>query len=232
VERSLTPSVVELGYLSKDGEQGFPGTLQVRVKYTLTDDNELRIEYRAETDKPTVVNLTNHSFFNLSGEGHGNVLDYVVAIAADRFTPVDAALIPTGELKPVSGTPFDFRKPAAIGARIHDDDPQLKIAKGYDHNFVLNHKSGEVGMAARVSDPHSGRVLSVFTSEPGMQFYTANNLDGTGGGKGGHTYPPYTAVCLETQHFPDSPNHPSFPTTELRLGQTFQSTTVFRFSTK
>ena len=228
-QSALTPASLELSYLSRDGEEGFPGNLQVRVKFTLTDANELRIDYFAETDKPTVVNLTNHSFFNLSGEGHGNVLDYTATIAADRFTPVDANLIPTGELRLVAGTPFDFREAAAIGARIHADDPQLKIGKGYDHNFVLNHKPGEVGLAARVRDPQSGRALSIFTTEPGMQFYTANNLDGTGGGKGGHTYPPYSAVCFETQHFPDSPNHPEFPTTMLRPGQDFRSATIFRF---
>ena len=228
-EVSASPSAVELAYRSKDGEEGFPGNLDVRVKFTVTEANELRIDYSAGTDKPTVINLTNHSFFNLSGEGNGDVLKYVVTIDADRFTPVNAGLIPTGELKSVAGTPFDFRKPTAIGAHIHDDDPQLKIAKGYDHNYVLNHKPGELAFAARATDPESGRTLTVSTTEPGLQFYTANNLDGAGGGKGGHVYRPYSAVCFETQHFPDSPNQPSFPTTVLRPGQKFRSTTVFGF---
>jgi aldose 1-epimerase len=224
------PAVLELTYRSKDGEEGFPGNLTVDVKFTLTDDNELRIDYTAETDKATVVNLTNHSFFNLAGEGRRDVMGYVVTIDADRFTPVNAAMIPTGELRPVAGTPFDFLRPAAIGARIHADDSQLKIAKGYDHNYVLNHKAGQLGFAARVTETESGRTLEAFTTEPGMQFYTANNLDGSGGGKGGKSYGPYSAFCLETQHFPDSPNQKAFPSTELRPGMHFRSTTVFRFS--
>lgn len=226
------PAALDLSYRSKDGEEGFPGNLTVHVKFALTDDNELRIDYSAETDKLTVLNLTNHSFFNLAGEGAGSVTGHIVTINADRITPVDANMIPTGELRPVAGTPFDFRRPMAIGARLHDNDVQLKIAKGYDHNYVLNHKAGELGFAARVSEPKSGRVLTVSTTEPGMQFYTANNLDGSGGGKGGKSYGPYSAFCLETQHFPDSPNRPAFPTTELRPGERFHSTTVFRFSTQ
>jgi len=231
-ERALTANSIQLSYRSKDGEEGFPGNLTAAVKFTLTAANELRIDYSAETDKPTVVNFTNHSFFNLSGQGHGDVMDYVVTIDADRFTPVNSGLIPTGELKSVAWTPFDFRRPMPIGARIHAADEQLKIGKGYDHNFVLNHKPGVLALAARVMDPKSGRVLTVSTTEPGLQFYTANNLDGSGGGKGGNEYPPYSAVCLETQHFPDSPNQPAFPTTELRPGKEFRSTTVFRFSTE
>lgn len=231
-ERKLSahPDSVELGYLSKDGEEGFPGNVTVQVTYTLTEDGELRIDYAAETDKPTIINLTNHSFFNLAGEGHGNVFNHVVTIDADRFVPVNANMIPTGKLQPVAGTPFDFRHPAAIGAHVHDDDPQLRIAKGYDHTYVLNHKGGQLGFAAKVLEPDSGRVLTVSTTEPGMQFYTANNLDGTGGGKGGKSYPPYSAFCVETQHFPDSPNQLSFPSTELRPGMHFRSTTVFRFT--
>jgi aldose 1-epimerase len=226
------PASLELSYLSKDGEEGFPGNLSVHVKFALTDKDELRIDYSAETDKTTVVNLTNHSFFNLAGEGTGDVMGHIVTINADRITPVDSNMIPTGELRSVQGTPFDFRRPTAIGTRLHDNDAQLKIAKGYDHNYVLNHKAGELGLAARVTEPQSGRVLTVSTTEPGMQFYTANNLDGSGGGKGGKSYGPYSAFCLETQHFPDSPNRPSFPTTELRPGEHFHSTTVFRFSTQ
>jgi aldose 1-epimerase len=231
-ERALTPAALELTYRSNNGEEGFPGNLDVLVKFTLTDDNALRIDYSAHTDQLTVVNLTNHSFFNLSGEGSGSVLDDVATIDADRFTPVNAGLIPTGELKPVAGTALDFRAPTVIGSRIHADNPQLKFGKGYDHNYVLNHKPGELALAARIEDPNSGRVLTVLTTEPGVQFYTANNLDGTGGGKSGHTYPPYSAFCVETQHFPDSPNQPSFPTTELRPAETFQSTTEFRFTAK
>ena len=227
---SAHPAVLELRHRSKDGEEGFPGNLTVNVKFSLTDENELRLDYTAETDQATVVNLTNHSFFNLAGEGHGDVMGYMATIDADRFTPVNAAMIPTGELRPVAGTPFDFRRPVAIGARIHDNHTQLKIAKGYDHNYVLNHKPGQLGFAARVTDPESGRTLDVLTTEPGMQFYTANNLDGSGGGKGGKSYGPYSAFCLETQHFPDSPNQPAFPTTELRPQMPFHSTTVFHFS--
>jgi aldose 1-epimerase len=233
-ERHLSahPAALELSYRSRDGEEGFPGNLTVTVRFTLSDDNALRIDYSAETEQPTVVNLTNHSFFNLAGEGKGDVLGHVVSIDARRFTPVNNAMIPTGELRSVAGTPFDFRNPRAIGARIHDDDPQLRIAKGYDHNYVLDGRAGELRRAARVVEPASGRVLTVLTTEPGMQFYTANNLDGTGGGKGGKKYGPYSAFCTETQHFPDSPNHPAFPSTVLRPGKQFHSTTVFRFSTQ
>jgi aldose 1-epimerase len=227
---SASRSSLELAYRSKDGEEGFPGNLDVQVTFTVTEDNALRVDYSAVTDKPTVINLTNHSFFNLSGEGNGDVLKYVVTIDADRFTAVNGGLIPTGELRSVAGTPFDFRKPMAISTRIHDDDPQLKIGKGYDHDYVLNHKPGALAFAAHATDPQSGRTLTVLTTEPSLQFYTANNLDGTGGGKGGHVYRPYSALCFETQHFPDSPNQPSFPTTVLRPGQRFRSTTEFRFT--
>jgi aldose 1-epimerase len=224
---------LELTYLSKDGEEGFPGNLQVRVVYTLTDSNELEIEYSATTDKDTVVNLTNHSYFNLLGvgPGTGDVLGHVLMIEADKFTPVDSGLIPTGELRDVAGTPFDFRKPTAIGARINEDNEQLKLAGGYDHNFVLRRKMGDpISLAARVVEPASGRILEVWTTEPGMQLYTGNFLDGSIHGKGGVVYTKHMAFCLETQHFPDSPNHPKFPTTELKPREHYHTTTIYKFS--
>lgn len=224
---------LELTYLSKDGEEGFPGNLHVRVVYTLTDSNELKIEYSATADKDTVVNLTNHSYFNLLGvgPGTGDVLGHVLMIEADKFTPVDSGLIPTGELRDVAGTPFDFRKPTAIGARINDDNEQLKLAGGYDHNFVLRRKLGApISLAARVVEPASGRILEVWTTEPGMQLYTGNFLDGSIHGKGGVVYTKHMAFCLETQHFPDSPNHPKFPTTELKPGERYHTTTIYKFS--
>ncbi len=223
---------VELTYVSKDGEMGFPGTLTAQVVYTLTDANELKIEYSAATDKPTVVNLTNHSYFNLAGAGLGNNLQHQVMIAADRFTPVDEGLIPTGELKPVKGTPFDFTKLTAIGARINQDDQQLKFGKGYDHNWVLNKRLGTLAKAAEVYEPGSGRVLEVSTTEPGLQFYTGNFLDGSVKGKSGIAYPLRAAFCMETQHFPDSPNQPKFPSTELKPGQKYHTTTIYKFSAR
>jgi aldose 1-epimerase len=222
------PDGVELTYVSKDGDQGFPGTLSTTVRYTLSG-GALRIEYSANTDKDTVLNLSNHSYFNLAGQGNGDVLGHVVKIDASRMTPVDAALIPTGELKSVEGTPFDFRKPHAIGERINADDVQLHLGKGYDHNFVLDHPAGQLAEAAEVYEPTTGRILQVLTTEPGVQFYTGNHLDGSITGKEGRVYKPQFAFCLETQHFPDSPNHPAFPTTELKPGQEFHSTTVFQF---
>ena len=221
---------VEMTLVSKDGDQGFPGTLTAHVRYTLSG-GALKIDYTETTDKATVVNLTNHSYFNLGGEGSGTILNEVMMINADRYTPTDAGLIPTGELPSVAGTPFDFRKPTPIGERINEENEQLKTAGGYDHNWVLNGPNGTMKLAARVHDPKSGRTLTVTTTEPGVQFYTGNFLDGTITGPGGQSYVKNSALCLETQHFPDSPNHPDFPTTRLNPGETRHSTTVFTFST-
>ncbi len=222
---------LELSYFSANGEEGYPGNLHATVRYTLTSSNELHLDYSAITDQDTVLNLTNHSYFDLSGQGTGKILDYEVTIHADRFTPVNAHLIPTGELRPVGGTPFDFRKPMPIGSRINESDEQLKLAIGYDHNFVLNGTGKGPSLAARASDPQSGRVLEVLTTQPGVQFYTGNHLDGSVTGKNGKVYGFRSGICFETQHFPDSPNHPEFPSTELKAGQRYQETTIFRFST-
>ncbi len=221
---------LRLQYVSRDGEEGFPGTLTTTVTYELSDNNELKIDYEATTDKDTVLNLTNHSYFDLSGAGAGEILDHVVTINADRFTPVDANLIPTGELKSVDGTPFDFRKPMPIGARINDKDQQLAYGGGYDHNFVLNGNGGAPSFAARAMDTKSGRVLEVFTTQPGVQFYTGNHLPNGIKGKNGATYNYRYGLCFETQHFPNSPNQPNFPSTELSPGQQFHQTTIFKFS--
>jgi aldose 1-epimerase len=223
---------LELSYLSKDGEEGFPGNLKVTVIYTLTDENALRIGYSATTDKTTVVNLTNHSYFNLAGPGSGDILGTQLTIEADKFTPVDSGLIPTGDLRDVTGTPFDFRKATAIGARIEANDEQIKLGGGYDHNFVLLRKVGDpISLAARAVEPTTGRVLEVWTTEPGIQLYTGNFLDGVQG-KGGVSYPKRSAFCLETQHFPDSPNQPKFPSVVLKPGGRYQTTTVYKFSTE
>jgi len=230
--QQLDDRTLQLIYNFKDGEEGYPGNTTLRVAYAVTDDQEVRISYEALTDKPTVVNFTNHAFFNLAGEGRGDILDHDLTINADRFTPIDSTSIPTGELRPVKGTPMDFTRPTRIGARITENDEQLKFGTGYDHNYVLNKAGGELSFAARLSDPVSGRIMEVYTTEPGMQLYTGNFLTGQGPdiGKGGKSYPVRSAVCLETQHFPDSPNKPSFPTTTLRPGQWFTSTTVYGFS--
>ena len=223
------PNGIELTYVSKDGDQGFPGTLTTIVRYTV-NGGALRVEYSASTDKDTVVNLTSHSYFNLAGQGNGDILRHVLKIDASRMTQVDANLIPTGELKSVAGTPFDFRTPHAVGERIDADDAQLKLGHGYDHNFVLDHAPGHFSEAAEVYEPTSGRILRVLTDQPGVQFYTGNFLDGSITGKEGRVYKRRYALCLETQHFPDSPNHPSFPSTELKPGQKFHSLTVYEFS--
>jgi aldose 1-epimerase len=222
-------SGVVFTHLSPAGDEGYPGALDARVTYTLTQDNELIVEYSATTDKATPINLTQHSYFNLAGAGTGDILGHQLTLEADRFTPVDATLIPTGELAPVDGTPFDFRHPTAIGARIGADHAQLKYGNGYDHNWVLNGSAGQLRHAAKLEDPRSGRTLDVSTTEPGVQFYTGNFLDGTLTGRSGRVYKQRYGLCLETQHFPDSPNHPNFPSTILRPGERYQSKTVFAF---
>jgi aldose 1-epimerase len=227
--RELPDGGLELQYRSKDGESGFPGNLTVTATYHLTDANELRIDYGATSDRNTIINLTSHSYFNLKGAGSGDILGHLVTLHADRFTPVDSTLIPIGEPRSVAGTPFDFRKPMAIAARIGQNDEQLRFGNGYDHNWVLNGYGNGLALAARVEEPESGRILEVHTTEPGIQFYTANFLDGTIRGKGGKVYARRSALCLETQHFPDSPNRQNFPSTTLKPGDRFRSTTVYRF---
>lgn len=225
---------LHLKLVSPNGDQGYPGTLTAHVTYTLTNGNNLRIDYRATTDAPTIVNLTNHSYFNLSGEGTGSIYGEKMFINASHYTPVDSTLIPTGEIAPLAGTPLDFSKPTPIGARIRDNFQQLVFGRGYDHNFVLNRPAGDtttLELAARVTDPASGRVLELFTDQPGMQFYSGNFLDGTLYGTSGHQYRQSDGFALETQHFPDSPNHPNFPSTVLRPGQVYHTTTVYHFTT-
>jgi aldose 1-epimerase len=223
---------LRLNYRSKDGEEGYPGNVDVTVVFTIANGNALQIDYTATTDQPTLVNLTNHSYFNLSGEGARSILGHVLTMNASRFTPVNAGLIPTGELASVVDTPFDFRSPHTIGERIDRPNEQIRFGAGYDHNFVLDSGGGTLALAATVLEPQSGRELEVLTTEPGVQLYTGNYLDGSLPGKNGHTYPRRSGLCLETQHFPDAPNHPAFPSTVLRPGQTYRSTTVYRFKTR
>lgn len=231
--RAGPPASVAMSFASPDGDEGYPGTLEVTATYTLTGKSEITVEYRATTDKPTIVNITNHSYFNLAGEaGSSDVLGHRIMVLADGYTPVDSTLIPTGELRDVAGTPFDFRKPSSIGTHIRDGrDEQIRLGRGYDHNYVLQGSAGTLRLAARVDDPASGRVMELLTTAPGMQFYSGNFLDGSSVGKSGRIYRQSDAFCLEPQIFPDSPNHPHFPTALLNPGQVYTSTMVYRFGT-
>ena len=223
---------LRLTYTSKDGEEGYPGTLAVTATYTLTHTNELKLVYRAKTDKATIVNLTHHSYFNLGGYGSGDILDHVVTLKSDRFTPINKNLIPTGKIASVKGTPLDFRQPTVIGARINENHEQLIFARGYDHNWVAKKPRGLLGVVAKVEDPKSGRVMEVLSTEPGFQFYTGNFLDGTLRGKGGKVYNFRSGFCIEPQHYPDSPNHKNFPSVVLKPGEIYKNTIMYRFFTK
>jgi aldose 1-epimerase len=230
--KTRTGAALELTYLSRDGEEGYPGNLRARVVYTLSDTNDLRVDYTATTDKDTVVTMTHHGYFNLKGQGNGTILDHQLTLNASRFTPIDPTSIPTGELRSVKGTPFDFTKPTAIGARIDQTDEQLENGSGYDHNYVINGRPGVLRRAAQAYEATTGRAMEVWTTEPGVQLYTGNFLTPGLKGKDGKTYDKRYGFCLETQHFPDSPNHPNFPTTVLRRGQQFRSTTIYKFSAR
>ena len=223
---------LKMTYLSKDGEEGYPGNLRISVSYSLTNDNGLKIDYAAETDKLTILNPTHHSYFNLAGAGNGEILDHVLTINADTFTPVREGLIPIGEIRDVTGTPLDFRNPKAIGERINANDEQITLGLGYDHNWVLNNWDSSLNLAVTLYDLRSGRFMEVFTTEPGMQFYSGNFLDGSITGKEGKIYHHRSALCLEADHFPDSPNQPDFPPVTLGPGETYEQTTIYRFSTK
>ena len=228
VKESEYPSI-KLTYISPDMEMGFPGTITAEVVYTWTDDNEIVMDYKCTTDKPTVINVTNHAYFNLKGPGNGDILDHVLTLKASAFTPVDSVMIPTGEIRPVAGTPFDFTTPHAIGERIGENYDQLILGRGYDHNFVLDNKET---VDVEVYEPSTGRVLEVITDQPGMQLYTGNFLDGTKVGHGGVAYTHRSGFCLESGHYPDSPNHPEFPSTVLNPGETFTSRTIYKFSVR
>jgi aldose 1-epimerase len=233
VDKAKNGETVEMLYVSKDGEMGYPGTLVVKITYTLTDKNELTLDFKATTDKATHVNICGHSYFNLAGEGKGDILEHVLNIDSDKFTPVSETLIPTGELRPVAGTPMDFTKPKAIGRNIDENYDQLGFGKGYDHNWILNKKKpGELSLAATCYESKSGRVMEVHTTQPGVQLYTANWLDGSDKGKGGKAYLMRSAFCLETQNFPDSPNKPGFPSTLLKPGETYKHSCVYKFYVK
>lgn len=230
--KQLDDQNVELSYFSEDGEEGFPGNLTLKVLFSVTEENELKLTYHAITDKTTVINFTNHAFFNLNGAGVGDILDHKLMVNANAFTQVDHEAIPTGEIVNVAGTPLDFLELTKVGDRIDDDFDQLKHVGGYDHNYVINKDENELALAALLFEPVSGRVMEVKTTEPGIQIYTANSLSGKDIGKGGKAYGPRSSICLETQHYPDSPNHPNFPSTVLEPGQDYVSTTIYKFSTK